>query len=168
MVCVNWTPEIWFKNETIDVIEGAINKERFDLKCGRCRVSEGSCIQCDYKSCSTSYHVRCAIRMGRIECWDKMHNKIGNDEAEWLPVFCAGHDRVGNFKFKIKGREGIDCPTKKCVENAKRVTRRKPVESKIISIQDAVGLRELTDKKSVKSGGKSLKPKKYATSKTIS
>ncbi len=153
------------------MIEGAINKERFDLKCGRCRVPEGSCIQCDYKSCSSSVHVRCAIRSGRIESWDKMHDKIGNpDEADWLPVFCAGHERVGNFKFKIKGREGIanECSSKKCNDNTKRVTRRKPVENKMISIQDALGLRELTDKKSVKSGGKSVKSKKSTNSKTIS
>jgi len=113
--------------------------------------------------------VRCAIRTGRIECWDKMHEKIGNEEAEWLPVFCANHERVGNFKFKIKGREGIcvECPTKKSADNSKRVSRRKPIENKMISIQDAVGLKELTDKKSVKSAGKSVKSKKSVNSKTI-
>ena len=85
-----------------------LQKSRFELRCGRCQKKEGSCIQCDYKTCTSSFHVRCAIRANRIEMWDTMLDKIGNPEnTETIPVFCAKHEGVGNLKFKIDGVKGI-------------------------------------------------------------
>jgi hypothetical protein len=61
IICVNWTPEIWFTDDTIEKVEGIVPEERKVLSCLKCRKHEGSCIQCDYKSCAKSYHVRCAV-----------------------------------------------------------------------------------------------------------
>jgi len=44
LVCINWHPDIWFKNDEKVHLEGAINKDRFQLRCNCCRTSEGSCI----------------------------------------------------------------------------------------------------------------------------
>ena len=45
VVCVNWTPEIWFTDEENSHIGGVLARNRFDLRCGRClKSAEGSCI----------------------------------------------------------------------------------------------------------------------------
>jgi len=37
IVCVNWTPEIWFTDENVDQLGGAIQSERFKLACKICK-----------------------------------------------------------------------------------------------------------------------------------
>ena len=44
VICVNWNPDIYFKDETKASIEGKLNKQRFDLNCNMCRKHEGACI----------------------------------------------------------------------------------------------------------------------------
>jgi len=148
VVCVNWTPELWFKNDDKASLEGAFLKSRSDLKCGRCKLMEGSCIQCDYQTCNSSFHVRCAIRSGHIDEWSVMQEKIGNPDSDFAPVFCAQHERVGNFKFKIKGLEGILAPGSKKPTNGKVAARKKPQETTLISLQDTKTIKELTCAKS--------------------
>ena len=115
VVCVNWTPEIWFTNDDNCHISGALQRDRFELRCTRCKgAKEGSCIQCDYKNCGCSFHVRCSIKMGGIEMWETMQENLGNpSETDATPVFCNAHRRDGNFKFKIKGAEAIQASGKK-------------------------------------------------------
>ena len=73
--CVNWTDEIWFKDETKTSIEGTPKIERFKLTCTICRLSKysGSCLECDYQMCKQAYHVRCAISKGLISDWENMN-----------------------------------------------------------------------------------------------
>jgi len=65
---------------------GKLNYQRFELKCYICHQQQGSCIQCDFKSCKKAYHVRCAIKESLI---------VSNEEMEelrlstWdIKVFC--------------------------------------------------------------------------------
>lgn len=62
LICVNWTPEIWFTNDNNDEIDGKINKSRHKLRCGKCMKISGSCVQCDFQGCKRSWHVRCAAK----------------------------------------------------------------------------------------------------------
>jgi len=36
LICVNWTPEIWFTNDNNDDVDGKLNKSRQKLRCGKC------------------------------------------------------------------------------------------------------------------------------------
>lgn len=69
-VCVNWHNEIWFEEDDIDLeyFSGTLNLQRFKKTCYLCKqgVNSGSCIDCDYKNCKMSFHVRCAIKAGLI------------------------------------------------------------------------------------------------------
>jgi len=73
VICVNWTPEIEFKDENRNSINGKLDLDRFNVTCKRCiKRNCGSCVQCDYKNCTVSMHVRCAVGAGMIFQWDKM------------------------------------------------------------------------------------------------
>ena len=69
---MNWTDEVWFKDENKSAIDGAINRERFNIKCSICKEPKytGSVLHCDYKTCGYCFHVRCAIEKGLIKEWD--------------------------------------------------------------------------------------------------
>lgn len=62
VVCVNWISDIWFDSDAKTTVNGKIMKKRFDLTCGLCKKKEGSILQCDFKNCTKSFHVRCAIK----------------------------------------------------------------------------------------------------------
>lgn len=70
VVCVNWTPEIWWTDDTNTVVDGTIPTQLNQVKCTRCKDARGSCIPCEYKSCHKSYHVRCAIKLDMISEFD--------------------------------------------------------------------------------------------------
>lgn len=70
VICVNWTPEIWFTNERNEALGGTMNKDRTKLTCGRCHKVNGSCIQCDFKDCRKSWHVRCAAQGKILKPWN--------------------------------------------------------------------------------------------------
>ena len=66
LTCVNWMPEIWFKEGSENtIVEGHMSESRYKLTCKFCRGKNkkklGACIQCDFKDCPSSFHVRCAI-----------------------------------------------------------------------------------------------------------
>lgn len=66
-------PDIWFVDDNAKTgLSGTPSQDRFKLCCNRCRRKQGACIQCDFKNCSKSYHVRCAARAGHIEAWETM------------------------------------------------------------------------------------------------
>jgi len=44
VVCVNWTPEIWFTDDNMTTVEGKIPNSRKELTCGVCQKKNGSCI----------------------------------------------------------------------------------------------------------------------------
>jgi hypothetical protein len=76
-------PEIWFTDEYKTQIGGKINSSRKDMRCVYCEkrktaFKQGhSCIECDFKECSTRFHVRCAIKNGLIYDEDKMDEEHG-------------------------------------------------------------------------------------------
>lgn len=72
LICVNWTPEIWFTDDTNTAIGGQINQRRKGLVCGVCKKHSGSCVQCDFQKCHRSWHVRCAAKNGYIKPFDVM------------------------------------------------------------------------------------------------
>ena len=94
-VCINWIPEVWFKDDKLESIEGSIPQDRFALKCcakGCSKPSNGCMIQCDFKACGRSLHVRCAIKNELIKRLDIMKEELGiNDDNEDMPVFCHEH-----------------------------------------------------------------------------
>ena len=106
--CVNWTPEIWFTDDYKNKIAGKVASFRQEINCQRCHKAEGSCIQCDFKNCGRSYHVRCAIKRDLIGSWEEMHKRLG-EPADHLatPVFCHKHLVEGTKIFKQLGEAGI-------------------------------------------------------------
>jgi len=45
LICINWTPEMYFKDEQRNEVEGIVNLERFKLTCHQClKKNNGSCI----------------------------------------------------------------------------------------------------------------------------
>ena len=77
VICINWNPEVYFTDDLKTTIKGQLNKKRFEIKCNSChKTGKGACIQCDYKNCHLSYHVRCAVRMGMIKEWEKMEETM--------------------------------------------------------------------------------------------
>ncbi|TNV83487.1 hypothetical protein FGO68_gene8485 [Halteria grandinella] len=106
-ICVNWIPDIYFTDEHKNKIAGVLNERRFDLFCNYCRKSKkGACIQCDFRSCHLSYHVRCAVRRGVIKEWIEYQEILKdpiNQEGKYIPLFCDKHERVGMADFKEGG-----------------------------------------------------------------
>ena len=100
ITCVNWMPEIWF-NENSDktIVEGNLTAERQKLTCSYCKGKNkrriGFCIQCDYKDCHTSFHVRCAIQQDLIRSWDEMEDHMEDDKVWEAYIFCKKHKNQG-------------------------------------------------------------------------
>lgn len=109
IICVNWNPDIYFIDETKTKVEGVLDKKRFDLVCNMCRKSgKGCCIQCDYKLCTMSYHVRCAVRRGIIKEWEQIEEAFEDKGDDWyIPLFCEKHEQKGQKAFKEGGKEQI-------------------------------------------------------------
>lgn len=100
-ICVNWTPEIWFADELKTKIGGQLSKLRKQLRCGSCLKIKGSCIQCDFKDCKKSWHVRCAVKKGVIGEWEQMQAELGDPADDMLtPLFCKEHATSGKNAFK--------------------------------------------------------------------
>ena len=65
--CAIWTPETSIRDtDAMEPIEDVllIHRSRYNLKCCICKVSYGTCIQCDKDKCYQSYHPLCARIMG--------------------------------------------------------------------------------------------------------
>ena len=91
---------MWFNDEKKETLNGCIPKDRFEIDCGRCRFSKtaksGASINCDYKNCRKTFHVRCAIKQGNIDKWDVMLDDLDNpDDDIGIPVFCNEHRQKG-------------------------------------------------------------------------
>lgn len=96
ITCVNWTPEIWFTDDSRTAVDGKIDERRFKLFCYICRKkSSGSCLQCDYKDCHFAFHVRCAMEKDLIRDWEKMDNQRVDSEDYECFLFCDKHLEIG-------------------------------------------------------------------------
>ncbi|CDW90174.1 phd zinc finger-containing protein [Stylonychia lemnae] len=111
VICVNWNPDIYFNDEKVEGVSGDVQPQRFQLSCNMCKVSgQGACIQCDFKSCSRSYHVRCAVKRGLIDQWSTYEEKYGEEVSQhFVPIFCCQHQDKGDKLFKQEGQKGLIC-----------------------------------------------------------
>jgi hypothetical protein len=62
-----WLPEVTFQDPAIiDFVINVdkINKSRWSMKCCLCKMGKGhgACIQCQWKKCTTAFHVTCASK----------------------------------------------------------------------------------------------------------
>jgi hypothetical protein len=113
LVCVNWIPEIWFDKDKT-TLQGEILAKRYSMTCLRCKRKEGVIIQCDWKNCAKSYHVRCACRAGHIQNAEEMEKVLGRNDGVWdIPVFCSEHRSKGYKIFNEKGKEGVKTKKRK-------------------------------------------------------
>ena len=71
-------------------------------------------MQCDYKDCTTSFYVRCAINEGLIKEWDEMHEHMVDDKTWEAFIFCKKHKQAGIKALAEFGVAGIKgkLPTK--------------------------------------------------------
>jgi len=61
-------------------IEGKVHDDLFRVNCSICAKAgknHGACIQCNYRDCTASFHVRCAMMSGIIKAWDQMNEQRG-------------------------------------------------------------------------------------------
>ena len=108
IVCVNWFPDIYFiDEETKNSISGQIHQDRYKLRCNICAKTDGACIQCDYKNCVASFHVRCGIRAGLIKKWDEMNQQRDTNNDYVCAVFCRRHQRSGRREIAYSGMRSI-------------------------------------------------------------
>ena len=67
------------------------------MRCYLCPTTEkqrhGACIQCDYKQCMRSFHVRCGIEKGCIDNWAAMDKRKKRESSHKIPIYCVEHTR---------------------------------------------------------------------------
>jgi len=90
VLCINWIPEVYFEDDAKTIVRGTVPKERFELSCKKCRKQGGALIQCDYKGCHVSQHVRCAVNSHWIKTWEEIEDLTDNVEGQiqYVPIFC--------------------------------------------------------------------------------
>ncbi|TNV85459.1 hypothetical protein FGO68_gene6208 [Halteria grandinella] len=175
VICVNYNPDINFKNNDKTVIEGQLNKQRFALSCGKCKhdllkSNIGACIQCDQSGCTKSYHVRCAVKIGMIQDWDTIEKLVGEDLEkidQSIPFFCKMHRNNGYTLFKksltenpeeqkVQNRGGPKKRKGKNIVEEGKVTKIK--QSTVPQIIDFSKLEAVNEIKEIQQGKKEKKP----------
>ncbi|CDW90175.1 phd zinc finger-containing protein [Stylonychia lemnae] len=109
LICVNWNQDIYYTDQLKEAISGEVMPQRYHLACNKCKVSNiGACIQCDFKNCPRSYHVRCAVRRGLIHEWSEYEERYGDQlDQHFVPMFCCNHQDQGSKIFKQQGQQGL-------------------------------------------------------------
>ena len=112
LTCVNWIPDVWFHEDAEKTrVEGQINAGRRQLSCVYCKGKHkkkvGCCIQCDYKDCMASFHVRCAIKQELIKPWDEMDDHMDKDQDWNAYIFCKKHITTATTALQKFGLNGI-------------------------------------------------------------
>ncbi|KAI9138890.1 hypothetical protein BKA69DRAFT_1168761 [Paraphysoderma sedebokerense] len=66
LICGLWMPEIRFREseKNLEMAEGAdvIGKEKWSQTCSICNTPGGACVSCGDTSCSSVFHISCALR----------------------------------------------------------------------------------------------------------
>ena len=93
MTCINYIPEIWFSDKSRRMVTGKIDQDRKGLPCHLCKLVAGKnskkyLIQCDFKNCRLSFHIRCAMQHGLIKSWEDMLKHRETDKSTDLFIFC--------------------------------------------------------------------------------
>ncbi|CAI2384184.1 unnamed protein product [Moneuplotes crassus] len=99
LTCIEWTPELSWKDENYYKVEGKINRKRFELKCYICKSDYGACIQCDFTGCFKSFHVSCAEEAGLIKS-----DMEGYTVDDRYLIFCSSHATHGLKEIKHYGK----------------------------------------------------------------
>jgi hypothetical protein len=108
--CVNWIPDVWFADDTKQAIDGKTNPDRYRFGCSICKSSKfqgTSTITCDYKECTNSFHIRCAIDKGLIKDWESMNENREVEESYECFIFCSKHLECGKRDLKQGGKSRI-------------------------------------------------------------
>ena len=84
------------------MFSGRLNLKRYEYVCIICKVAEGSCIDCDLKSCKDKFHVRCAIQEGLIlSNEEERQQELTLRVGEWdCKIFCPKHTKIGRLKVQ--------------------------------------------------------------------
>ncbi|CDW88690.1 phd zinc finger-containing protein [Stylonychia lemnae] len=115
ITCVNWIPDVWYKDDYKTLIEGNFNNDRQKLNCYVCRKKNtGSCIQCDYKNCQQAFHVRCGMKTQLIRDWESMDDQRVNEDDYECFVFCDKHLEIGKRDLKTGGKDRLRETGLKC------------------------------------------------------
>ena len=82
--------------------------DRKSLLCSVCKKKDGACIQCEFKRCTASFHVRCAAKAGIIRKPDDMQGQAVSsrgeeDSFDSTYLFCKRHVQPGRELIQ-KGR----------------------------------------------------------------
>ncbi|TNV84149.1 hypothetical protein FGO68_gene12006 [Halteria grandinella] len=120
--CVNWIPNIWFKDDDKTVVDGKISDQCYKLKCYICRAPNGTgyCVQCDYKCCQRPFHIRCGIDKGLIKSWTEMNDHRENEESYECFLFCEKHLEVGKKELREGGKGRLVANTKAQIDKKMR------------------------------------------------
>ena len=83
-------------------------QDRKSLLCSICKKKDGACIQCEFKRCTVSFHVRCAAKSGVIRNPNDMQGQAistrgEEDTVDSAYVFCKRHVQPGR-ELIAKGR----------------------------------------------------------------
>lgn len=109
ITCVNWQNEIFYTDKTLTQVSGQPDDICSKLCCSYCKLgkkSKGLKIQCDYKTCTTAFHVRCAIYNNLIDY--TMDNNIEDPTNSWNKyIFCRKHIEIGTKTLRDMGPEEL-------------------------------------------------------------
>eukprot|EP00039_Didymoeca_costata_P010690 m.144604 g.144604 ORF g.144604 m.144604 type:complete len:526 (+) comp14927_c0_seq5:301-1878(+) len=108
-LCTLWIPEIELDTQSASPISLAdVPRDRYKLNCSICKSKNGACIQCQVPTCTTAFHVGCAMKEGiRMDL-------LLNDNGQVLhKAFCRRHE---NYKVEEQvlispSRQPLPIPT---------------------------------------------------------
>lgn len=106
VMCALWVPECKFGDPVLmePVLLRDVPVQRQRLQCTICRVKTGACIQCDEPSCTTAFHVTCAMQQNL-----RMEIVIAKTGMVIRRAFCKRHRAMhpalqpGEIKVVVSG-----------------------------------------------------------------
>ncbi|VDM36631.1 unnamed protein product [Toxocara canis] len=136
VVCALWIPEVRFGDvdhrEPITNISD-IPSERWALRCSVCDTKQGACIQCSVKTCTTAFHVTCALRNEqemRIE-----HDSTVEDGVRMVSL-CGKHSSLSGADNSTSLRRGSPKRAVRCTKPREELRRMEEVFFLYVSPED--------------------------------
>ncbi|CAI2366110.1 unnamed protein product [Moneuplotes crassus] len=111
--CVKYLPKIYF-DKKFTMVKGRIEKQRRGLRCTYCNSTKGFCLQCEEISCTTNFHVSCAINNNLIlneKIMKEVFMKKPKSSNDRYFVLCNDHKdeyckAQNNIELKFKVSKG--------------------------------------------------------------
>ena len=101
------------KHRSFHLVTGvnAVPEEHYDLDCDVCGERSGLCVQCRHPSCTTSYHVTCALTKGWCLRADDAEEGGGDGDEVDMNTWCGEHTpedwtlrEEGGSRYVLEGR----------------------------------------------------------------